>query len=466
MNITCVKCRNQQHFKVEVSGFKGYVCANCHSYYRGDTLENLLFVKKFEKPKQMQWPILGEEISLEGNNFSIITRIQRLSDDGEVSNEYVGLAGDDEELYLSDGQDYVCRLKPIAIDEIEIKASRLKFKGSNFEEEYVSNQIVVFAAGFVFEDLGNKSKAVTYSHTFNELKFVSYETFGNTVECYEGMYIDNSTYYNLFSSYSVLKERVNAASVKFSHITVFCFLLLGLIFYLFNARQFNTEIYNFEETFQGNSSVNQFVGKTFLLEGNVAKKLVLESISEVDKPNVNLTMLLVNEKTNESQSTVAFQHFFNDVNHASGTKIDFCNVLPGEYHIVFEAISPLDKTQMIKLTEDYKITYGGISYIPLIVFCVLLIALVLYVNYQFSDKNISFFSDKESFSYLDLIRFKYFGFGYLSIIIVFVFCMYYQQNIKNCNTTMKVNKLEDNTYTGSRSHYYRRTYNDYSGSHK
>lgn len=466
MNITCGKCNHKQQFDVEVFDYQGYVCPNCHSYFKGDSIENFQFVKQFEIPKLKQWPKIAEPIPADSNRFTIITKIQRCDASGELSNEYVGLAKNDDELYISDGSDFACRLKPVSPHDIDIKNRRAKYKGGSYDLVYEARQKVVYAEGFVFEDLDQVSTALTYEHRLDEDKFISHETYGYKVECYEGVYVDNSTYFPLFSDYNTYKATVNAASRKFNNLMIFCIISIGILFYLLNMGQFGTTLFKFDENFQGNAATNQFVGKTFVLDGKVAKKMILESISEVDKADVSLSLSLVNEKTNTIQSTVNFNHFFNDVNHASAIHVDFCKVDPGDYHIVFETNMRPDSTQTIKLGEDYKITYGGVSFTPLTFFCIVLLVVFLYVKSKFTEKNIAYFSQKEVFSYFDLLKFKKFGLMYIGIILCMVFFIHYQQNVKNCDTTMKVNSLEDNTYTGSRSHYFRRTYTDYGSSHK
>ncbi|HBW81185.1 MAG TPA: hypothetical protein DEF78_14700 [Sphingobacterium sp.] len=86
MEVVCTDCGHVHKFIVDVSDFSGFVCVNCHSYFKGTTLATLTFVKKFEVPKILQWAKLNESIQFKRMNYRIITKILRLTTTGAYGN--------------------------------------------------------------------------------------------------------------------------------------------------------------------------------------------------------------------------------------------------------------------------------------------------------------------------------------------------------------------------------------------
>lgn len=467
MNISCKKCNHQQRFDVEPADYQGYVCPNCHSYFKIDSSNNWTYVDSLKKKDVEQWAKLNEAIVWQGTTYYIITKIQRWTTDDGYSNEYVGLSKDDKEIYWADGSDYACQLNMIDESDITESQVRIKYKdGKNFDFDYSAVQYFKFAEGFVFEDIKKTSSATTYINTINEDRFISKEKFDDKIEYYLGEYIPNDTYFGMFPAYEDYQSKIGTVSSKFNYILIAFILMLASLFYGLQAPYFGTAVYKFDEKFSSKTVINEFVGQSFKIDGRVSKKLVFESISETNIVDLKLVVQLVNETTNEVQSTGVLAHFDNDKNKASGVKIDFCNVSPGNYHIVFVTNGNQADAIDLKLEEDYKITSGGVSYVPVIIALIVLVIMAFYIrslllNIKNGQKIL-----EDNFSYFQIVKFKNFGLLFLGIILILFAFIYYQQHASGCKTTEKVNRLEDNTYTGSRAHYFRRTYSDYNGNHK
>lgn len=118
MDVICKKCGHAHRFKIEVTGFSGFVCAKCHSYFKGKTVETLTYVKEFSAPLVMQWATLGESVQFKKNSYYIISKIQRFTKSGEYGNEFVGLNANQDDIYFSDGVDYTCALHTIDREQV------------------------------------------------------------------------------------------------------------------------------------------------------------------------------------------------------------------------------------------------------------------------------------------------------------------------------------------------------------
>ncbi len=469
MDVVCKKCGYTHDFKVDVKDFSGFVCVNCHSYFKGTTLDTLTFVKEFAVPETLQWAQLAELVRFKKNSYWIITKIHRRSGEGEYVNEYVGLNNNQDDIYFSDGVDFTCALHTINREKVTLlpQSNICKFGNKRYKLTYTELQTVVYAEGFVFEDLESESTTNTYIHTINEDWFISQEFIDEDVQYYQGKYLEENEYYKLFHSYNNFLEKRADAAIKVRNIGLCVVLLLAALFWTLNWGQIGKDVYTFDEKYFGKKTNAEFVGSSFELKGTESRKLILEGISESKNYPIELKIKLVNEKTNEVIQTSPVVHENNDINYARGFTVDFCRVQPGIYHLVFVTSSPNllnDMAVDFELNEDYKLTYGGKSYFILIVSLLGLVFLLGVFRYNMlSVKNRGFVVSKDRLSCIDVLKFNLLGvililfFGGFSAVNIFV------NSLTNCKTTLRTSSLEDHTYTGSRSHYYG-SYRTYDGS--
>jgi len=478
MDVICKKCGHAHRFKIEVTDFSGFVCANCHSYFKGKTVETLTYVKEFSAPLVMQWATLGESVQFKRNSYYIISKIQRFTKSGEYGNEFVGLNAKQDDIYFSDGVDYACALHTIEREQVTLlpKSNSCKFGNRHYDLEYTEEQTVVYAEGFVFEDLESMSTTLTYIQTVNEDRFISQEFIDNDVQYYQGIYLGDESYYKIFDTYNDYIARKEIVGTKLRNIGVFAVLLLAVLFWVLNWGQIGKDTYKFDEKFPGKKANSEFVGASFELKGDKPKKLVLEGISESKSHPIQLMIKLVNEKTNEIIESGTAVHENNDVNYASGLTVDFCRIQPGIYHLVFVTSSTNGAADMdvnFELTEDYKLTYGGTSYTFLILCLVGIVVLVgIFRSKILAIKNKDFVARAEGLNYFDILKFDRLGVALAAFFAFFVAVSLFVNSSTDCRTTMRTSTLEDHTYTGSRSHYRRSfygsggSYSGYGSGHK
>lgn len=478
MDVICKKCGHVHRFKIKVTDFSGFVCANCHSYFKGRTVESLTFVKEFSAPLKMQWATLGELVSFKKSSYWIITKIQRYSKNGAYGNEFVGLNANNEDIYFSDGVDYVCALHTIDREQVMLlpQSDTCKFNNLKYNLEYTEEQTVVYAEGFVFEDLESPSTTNTYIQVVNEDRFISQEFIDNDVQYYQGIYLEDEAYYKIFDTYTDYTAQKEVVGTKLRNIGVFSVLLLAAIFWFLNWGQIGKDEYKFDEKFFAKKTSSEFVGASFELKGDAPKKLVLEGISESKSHPIQLMIKLVNEKTNEIIETSTAVHENNDVNYASGLTVDFCRIQPGIYHLVFVTSSINGSNDMeanFELTEDYKLTYGGTGYVFLIICLVGLVVLLGIFRYNIlTIKNKDFAGWRQGVDYFDILKFKWLGAALIAFFVFFIAVNLFVNASTDCRTTMRTSTLEDHTYTGSRTHYHRSfygsggSYSGYGSGHK
>lgn len=470
MLIICPKCNFQHNFEVEVVEYKGFVCSNCGSYYKGEDHTSWNFVKVFPKPKYILWAGLGERVGEKKNEYVVITKIQRMNLEGEYSNEYVGLSTKNKEIFWSDGFDYTAILHAVSTDKIKfVEEQKIKLENRNYNLTFSDSLAVVYAEGFVFEDLEARSLQNTYINTINEDRFVSQESIENEneEEYYSGLYLNQDDYFENFEYYQEYLDRKKKTSNILNVLTIGFVILVGIVFFVLNRSNIQEYYYQFDQKFTSSKLNNEYVGESFSVNGSEPQKLVFEGISDINAPNVHLRIKLVNERTNQIQETALLQHHYNEVNHACGISVSFCKVDPGTYHMVFETYSTDKSAVSVYLNEDYKITFGGVDYWDLIITYVLLVVLVLWIRDSlFRFGNDSFMFVNQEINYLSVLNYRGVGVYLVLLLGLSMGLQYYNKYIKTCTTSYQVNTLEDNTYTGSRYHYYRPTYSDYGSSHK
>ncbi len=461
MDVICKKCGHIHRFKIEVSDFSGFVCANCHSYFKGTTLGSLTFVKEFSPALVTQWATLGESVRFKKNSYYIITKIQRYTKSGEYGNEFVGLNANKDDIYFSDGVDYACALHTIDREQVTLlpKSNTCKFGNRHYDLTYTEEQTVVYAEGFVFEDLESTSTTNTYIQTVNEDRFISQEFIDNDVQYYQGIYLEDEKYYKIFDTYNSYITQKEAIGTKLRNIGVVAILILAALFWLLNWGQIGKDEYKFDEKFFGKKAGSEFVGASFELKGNHAKRLVLHGISEVKNQPLSLMVKLVNERTNEVIEAGSFAHENNDINYANGLTVDFCRIEPGIYHLVFVTSSTSDVTADFELSEDYKLSYGGTNYVFLIAVLIGLVILLFdYRSKLLNIKHKDVLMGSESLSYSSILKFRKMGFVLAGSLLLFAILNTIINSSTTCSTTIRTSSLEDHTYTGSRSHYHRTYY--------
>ncbi|MFD2969297.1 hypothetical protein [Sphingobacterium bambusae] len=468
MNIICPKCQHKHVFNFTITDYLGFICVNCHSYFKGDNPENWVFVKTFNKPEHVLWATIGEHISYDRSQFTIITKIQRFNKFQEYSNEYVGLTHTKRTVYFSDGSDYACVLKEVPRHELTFTSdNNCRYKKGTYEMTYSDSQHVSYAEGFVFEDLEKESTTLTYIKNNDENKLISREYIEDREECYQGTYWDEKRYYSFFNQYHRYVERKSIVSKRLFVISLCMVLALGASFYILNQPFLKSYEFTFDQKFIGTTPNNEFIGESFALESQELQQLDFIGISESNREGLLLAVKLVDEKTNEVYQTKEIRHLPNDINYAAGITADFCKVPPGNYHFIFSTSSARQVNTTIALEEDYKVIYGGISYFPLLFIYIALIGTILLYRRKFFAMNSSSALLTEQVpTYMDVLKFKK-----LLAVLILLFAIQYTIHFfvryaGTCSTSTKVSALEDHTYTGSRMHYYRRTYNDYGTGHK
>jgi hypothetical protein len=83
-----------------------------------------------------------------------------------------------------------------------------KFERGNYDLTYTDRQRVIYAEGFVFEDLDAESTVKTYIRTIDEDRFISEEFIDDDIEYYQGSYIDEKSYFSLFDFYKDYNSQV------------------------------------------------------------------------------------------------------------------------------------------------------------------------------------------------------------------------------------------------------------------
>lgn len=458
MDVICPKCKHNHHFDVDVTDFKGFVCSSCSSYFKGSyknsfEAPDFEFVHQFSNRSDSILPVLNEALKINKKTYRIITILVREGiNNGSINYEYVALDATDSSLYYSHGHGYFCKL--IELDEKAIKkidADRLKYNHHNYTLEESLTSKVTFAEGFVFEDLTQLSTARTYEHSYNEDKFVSEEEFEGYTEYYSGTYLDANTFKKLFKKVRDAGDTKNQAQLLFIKLSVLAVLFSIALFLLLNFNNLFSQKFTFDEQFTSAQHTNQFIGQSFKLEGT-DRRLIFDGISETNEKDVNLKIHLVNEKTNQVQESIFLNHYDNDINFASGITIDFCKVEAGIYHLVFETARQSEAPMEYKI--DYRLKFGEIDYMVLFVGIVLLVILCHLIYKQLFTEN-EFYLNYITINYKDILSQYYFGYLLFGFMLIFSSYIIYSNYIENCTSSTAINVLEDHTYTGSRSHYYR-----------
>ena len=86
---------------------------------------------------------------------------------------------------------------------------------------------------------------------------------------------------------------------------------------------------------------------------------------------------------------------------------------------------------------------------------IVLLVILCHLIYKqlFTEKE--FYLNYITINYKDILTQYYFGYLLLGFILIFSSYIIYSNYFENCTSSTAVNVLEDHTYTGSRSHYYR-----------
>ncbi len=225
MNVVCSKCNHSHHFDVEVVDYTGFSCEACFSYFTvspgsdGSLIQEFVHINT-QRPSNIL-PKLNELVSFEGINYRIISVIVRKSKSNDLSTEYVGLSTKDEYIYFSHGNGYYCVLD--YLDETDFT------KTTNHsilyeDEEYIFDESdisdTIYAEGFVYEDIRNSVKAITYENRDDEDFFISEELIDNKVEFYDGKYLGMSDFNRIFSksSHTDLTTSTYSDSLHFSNL--------------------------------------------------------------------------------------------------------------------------------------------------------------------------------------------------------------------------------------------------------
>ena len=463
MEIKCSKCSHNQKFPVEVFDYTGYVCPSCHSYFVGNDKDTWVFKKQFSANQETVWAELGEIIDVGNKKPCIITIIQRKSLNA-VGNEYVCLNKDDKDIFFSDGGGYYCTLEQIDPASVRIKPDSVSHDNQNYYFEETVKQRVIYAEGFVFENLDNESEASTYAHKFKELDFFSIETIDGEQECYKGTYWDRKSYLNLFQKSRRYLERTKKFGNQFI-LSILPLLILPYFIYSYiNEPQKQIQHIEFNETFTSKSPRNSFISTPFELKGTVKKHLVYEGFSIPSHSGSMLTISLVNETNNAVTRLRPIVHVANPQNLANVIDIDFCKVLPGRYHFVFETGELETEVTEFKLEEQIKLKYGGYSNTPLIfLYIIYIIGIVIYGAILFSanEKQKTGVDDKST-AYGILFKSGFFIFSIVGLALIFG--LKYIEDQQSCESTIKIDTQVDHTGTGS-SRIYRRS-NFFIGNHK
>lgn len=458
MDIICPTCNHNHHFDVDVTDFKGFVCSSCSSYFKGNyknsfDAPDFQFVHQFPNRLDGILPVLNEALKINNKTYRIITILVREGiKNGSINYEYVALDATDSSLYYSHGHEYFCKL--IELDEKAIKRideDHLKYNHHSYAFEESLTSKVTFAEGFVFEDLTQLSTARTYEHSYNEDKFVSEEVFDGYTEYYSGTYLEANTFKKLFKKVRDTGDVKEQAQLLFVKLSALAVLITTVLFILLNFNNLFSQKFTFDEQFTSTQFTNQFIGQSFKLKGT-DRRLIFDGISETNEKDVNLKIHLVNEKTNQVQESIFLNHYDNDINFASGITIDFCKVEAGIYHLVFETVRQSEVPMEYKI--DYRLKFGEIDYMVLFIGIVLLVILCHLIYKQlFTEKE--FYLNYITINYKDILTQYYFGYLLLGFILIFSSYIIYSNYFENCTSSTAVNVLEDHTYTGSRSHYYR-----------
>ncbi|MBS7333698.1 MAG: hypothetical protein KIG88_08915, partial [Weeksellaceae bacterium] len=315
--------------------------------------------------------------------------------------------------------------------------------------------------GFVFEDLNGATTNSTYINTSNENKFISEEIIDGKKEYYSGAYLSIDQFRNYFRNAKSVGYIGTDAQLLFFKLFGLLAVVLVSIFMLINLNNLRKQKVNIEEKFTSAETSNQFIGQSFKLTGNT-KKLVFDGISETNNKDLNLWVKLVNETTNEVRESKMLIHYDNNINYASGVTVEFCKIPAGTYHMVFETSSNL--IQPIDYNIDYRLMHGDIRYLPLIVALgiLFLIGYLIYNNKFLIDGN-PFYSNLTHVSYDDILKLYQLKYIIIGGLILFTAYNIYINYLEECTTSTSLNYLEDHTYTGSRTHYYRSYSTDGSG---
>ena len=467
MNIVCPNCKHDQQFSVEVKDYKGYVCPSCHSYYKTDYKGLILdsdftFEKKFSDLSKNVVTELNEKIRVKNKTYRIITIIERRDDSGTIHFEYVGLSDNDEDIYFSHAYDYFSQLQVIEEKDLEfIDENTVKFSRHKYKLEYIDQCKVENAVGFVFEDLTGATTNNTYIHSYNDNKFISEEHIDGNKEYYSGAYLSIDQFRLFFQNAKSVSYIGTEAQLLFFKLFGLVAIVLVSLFMLVNFNNLRKQKVSFDEKFTSAETTNQFIGQSFSL-GGTTKKLVFDGISETNNKELNLWVKLVNEKTNEVRESKMLVHYDNNINYASGVTVEFCKIPAGTYHMVFETSSNLQEP--INYDIDYRLVHGDINYFSLIIALgILFFAGYLIYDNKFLNDGSPFYSNLTHVSYDDIL--KLFNLKYIIIGGLLIFTAYtvYSNYLEECTTSTSLNYLEDHTYTGSRTHYYRSYSSDGSG---
>lgn len=467
MNVICPKCNHDQHFDVEVKDYKGYVCPSCYSYfkanYKGLILDtDFVYEKELSPVSKNVVTTLNEEIRVKNIRYSIITIIERCDDSGITHYEYVGLSKKGDDIYFSHAYNYFSQLSIIEekdvdfVDEDTLKLARHKYNLESIVQCKIEN-----AVGFVLEDLTGSSTNTTYQHCFNDNKFLSEEVIDGKKEYYSGAYLSIEQFRFYFQNAKSVSYILNEANLLFFKLFGLVAIVLVALFMLVNLNNLRKQKVSFDETFNSDKSTTQFVGQSFILKGD-SKKLVFDGISETNNVALNLWVKLVNEKTNEVRESKLLVHYPNDINYASGITIEFCKIPAGTYHMVFETSS--NSIQAMEYSIDYRLVHGDINYTPLLIALGILFMIgYLIYNNTFLIDGTPFYSKLTHVSYDDILGLYQLKYIIIGGLLFFSAYIVYTIHFEECTTSTSLNTLEDHTYTGSRTHYYRSFSSDGSG---
>ena len=467
MNVVCSKCKHDQEFDVEVKDYKGYICPSCHSYfktdYKGLILDTeFLYEKKFNNLSKSVVAELNEKIRVKNKTYRIITIIERKDDSGTIHFEYVGLSDKDEDIYFSHAYDYFSQLHAIEENDLEfIDKDTVKFYRHKYNLEYIDNCKIENAVGFVFEDLNGATTNNTYIHSFNDNKFISEEHIDGNKEYYSGAYLSIDQFRFFFKNAKSVSYIGTEAQLLFYKLFGLVAVVLVSLFLLINFNNLRKQKISFDEKFSQTTTSNQFIGESFSL-GGTTKKLIFDGISETNNKELNLWVRLVNEKTNEVRESKMLVHYDNNINYASGITVEFCKIPAGTYHMVFETSSNLNEP--LNYDIDYRLVHGDINYLPLIIAlgALFMIGYLIYDN-TFLVEETPFYSNLTHVTYDDILKLYHLKYIIIGGLLIFTAYIVYSNYLEECTTSTSLNYLEDHTYTGSRTHYYRNYSSDGSG---
>jgi len=344
MHYVCPVCKSDNNYEFKFPAVE-YICRSCSNLI--DILQNTS-LKVVKKPIENVVLEIGKKGLINNIQYHVAGIITRKYGTNIYWREYYLKDEKGNDAFLSESEGHWVFLLPQSSVNIKQKSSKLIQLGDTTYRWYETTPCTIHAAAGFFEDKLNFNIA-TYKEYVNGTSMISQEQSDSSVEYFTGKHIAKSTVKKAFNItdlpnyygigivqpfYINVRQAINILAVT---ALLICLIQLNLVMSRTNANIFEQEIEFASVTDK------ELMSKTFELSGGSAP-LEVEAYSDVDNSWANVSISLVNEKTNEmrytSKDIERYSGFEGGESWSEGSRneeFNICGVAPGKYHFLISA---------------------------------------------------------------------------------------------------------------------------------